>query len=431
LFSGFLLSLIVTKSHLLIYILLILWAIKSARNSMMSISLLNLVVLINGSLLPSGGPLKALWWFAIIFCSLRILIDCTKLRYLTHPVLPSLLLFTFVVMFQSISSSVIAVSFFKIFVFMVVAASLLLGFKLTSCQGFNWTNWFLGLWISVLLLSIPAFFVKEIGFFRDPSGFQGILNHPQVFGIFSATCFAWFLGKDYLSVERSSVFFKFFLLLSLVFVFLSRARTSVVAIIIAIAILTMLSIVASHIWGRFVRKFIALLVVSSLVVFALIFVSDDWKTSALFDFMMKQSETSTVNDALKVSRGRIIQESWDTFLEYPLMGIGFGITNNEYFTLEIDARTGLPVSAATEKAMLPVVLLEETGLVGFFAFLPFIFMMIRYTFLSMDFKSPLVFLTAFLTNIGEMTFFSVGGIGLYLLILMTWSANNSYSMEKG
>jgi hypothetical protein len=147
------------------------------------------------------------------------------------------------------------------------------------------------------------------------------------------------------------------------------------------------------------------------------------------DFFLKKNEAGSVNQAYSASRGQIVEESWTNFLEQPIYGIGFGMTKNENIVYEIDTRTGLPLSFTTEKAMMPVVLLEETGLVGFFAFIPFFLMMIRYAITSFEIKMPMLFLTALFINIGEMVFFSIGGIGLYLLMIVFWAVNSRYTKE--
>jgi hypothetical protein len=422
----FLLSLFIVKSQLFFYGALLIWSMKGVRHSMISITLLNLIVLLNSSLLPSGAPYRVLWWVAIVACSIRILVDAVRFRLLSHPVLPALLFFSITVVFLSVISLNIPVSLAKILSFTLVSVALLLGFKITILQKFDWSAWFMGQWLSVLILSIPTYFISDIGYFRDPNGLQGILNHPQVFGIYFSVFIAWMLGMIYFGFTSVNRIYSIVLFVSIVFIYLSRARTSLASLALSVSFLSVFSIVIKRQWGVFAKKFVNLFVFLIVLVFASALYTSDGKSSRLEQFLFKDSEANSVDDALKMSRGSIIEESWASFLENPFAGIGFGITKNEYFTFEIDPRTGLPVSAATEKAFLPVVLLEEVGLIGTFCFLPYFLSLLKSSFSTMDLRYPLIFLTAFFTNIGEMIFFSIGGVGLYVLIFVYYASNCGY-----
>ena len=43
----------------------------------------------------------------------------------------------------------------------------------------------------LMMVSLPLLLIPSIGYFRNGSGFQGILNHPQVFGPTMALLGAW------------------------------------------------------------------------------------------------------------------------------------------------------------------------------------------------------------------------------------------------
>jgi hypothetical protein len=410
----------------LFYIVLAFWGMKGSKESIMAISLLTLIVILNNYRLSFGGSARVLWWIALMSCSIRIIIDAIRHRVLSHPVLPWLFLFTVIVSFQSIFSSNIAISLAKILSFSTVAISLLLGFKLTIIRSVDWTSWFLGLWIAILLLSIPAFIFTDIGYFRDPGGFQGALAHPQLLGIFFAPCISWLIARSFFSSLNSNRLLLFMTAVSIFFVYHSKARTSLAAIIMSFSLIGFMSLFVVRSWSRFIPRF-TLWVVFIFGTLVFVGLGTIVRTQGgLVDFLDKGSESTNVNEALKKSRGSIIEESWNNFIENPIFGIGFGITKNEYFTPQIDARSGLPVSAATEKALLPVVLLEEVGLVGTFSFIPFFFMLLRSSSETSDLLMPMVFASSLFINIGEMVFFSVGGVGLYLLMLIFWSANARY-----
>jgi O-antigen ligase len=401
---------------------------KGAKQSMIAISLINLMVMVNPALVPSGSAYKTLWWFSIIMFSFRIIVDAARSGYLSHPVLPSLMLYSLIVLFISTFSLNISVSIAKIFSFSLMATALLLGFRMTLSQYFDWQSWFLASWFSVFILSVPTLFLTDIGYYRDQNGFQGILNHPQVYGIYMSTACAWMFINTFFSNQTSKTSSKIYVMALIWFMLLTKARTAIVAISISFLFIFVISIIFKIPWTRYLKRMIYAFAVISLTLFILTYFSNTSR-ELISDFFLKKNEAGSVNQAYSASRGQIVEESWTNFLEQPIYGIGFGMTKNENIVYEIDTRTGLPLSFTTEKAMMPVVLLEETGLVGFFAFIPFFLMMIRYAITSFEIKMPMLFLTALFINIGEMVFFSIGGIGLYLLMIVFWAVNSRYTKE--
>ncbi len=79
---------------------------------------------------------------------------------------------------------------------------------------------------------------------------------------------------------------------------------------------------------------------------------------------------------------------------------------------------GIPISASTEKGFIPTAVLEETGLIGTVFWLYFIFSLIRLALKSNDIRWIAMFFGCLFVNVGEAVFFSVGGIGLHLWLLI-------------
>ena len=80
-------------------------------------------------------------------------------------------------------------------------------------------RWILGFLLTVAILSIPTYFFPEVAFRRSGTGFQGIINHPQIFGPVMAILGALILGK--LLIEKRPswghlfLFFSIFILIIL------------------------------------------------------------------------------------------------------------------------------------------------------------------------------------------------------------------------
>jgi hypothetical protein len=89
-----------------------------------------------------------------------------------------------------------------------------------------------------------------------------------------------------------------------------------------------------------------------------------------------------------------------------VFGIGFG-TDLSY---EFQARATW-FTAPTEKSFMPTAVLEETGIVGFCLIYVFIFALLLFLFRTGNMPGLLAFIVMLVLNLGEMMFFSFGGLG--------------------
>ena len=208
-----------------------------------------------------------------------------------------------------------------------------------------------------------------------------------------------------------------------VFIFLTRARTSVIAILAAFIVI-LLSAQNNPSWQKaLIRRFVSPLVILLFLVISLsLFYTS---ISALItEFAMKNTDAKDIGFAFQGSRGFLIADSWKSFVNNPLFGIGFGVSLTNDFIPVLEPLTGLPLSATTEKALLPAVILEETGIFGAVFFMPLLFLLIRNGLSHRELAIPLMFLTCLMLNIGEMVFFSIGGMGLYIWLLIGWATSS-------
>lgn len=122
-------------------------------------------------------------------------------------------------------------------------------------------------------------------------------------------------------------------------------------------------------------------------------------------------------------RGFLILRSWRNFQEYPLTGIGFGVGSEpSAFKIRRDPILGLPIGASVEKGFTIVAVLEETGVLGFAAFVLFINSLLKQA-LSVRRSLPvyaLVF-SCVLVNFGEAIFFALGGSGILVWLLLGYA----------
>ena len=129
--------------------------------------------------------------------------------------------------------------------------------------------------------------------------------------------------------------------------------------------------------------------------------------------LYKAEENTNLYEAYQDSRGFIMTEQWENFKGNKIFGIGFGISNSITHSQEIDYYNGIPISASTEKANLPLAILEETGVLGFVSFV------LLFSFVSKRVgREKYLWIAIILSNFAEVTFFSFGSFGLLAGVIM-------------
>lgn len=408
-------------------------AVASHVTALAAIFVLFILRIGNPALIQGPNGLATLAWAVLIVAALRIWIEALRRgvslkRTLPPYFIPYVLL---LVILSALFSTLPSVSLPKAISFGIMTSALCLGFQLMRQDARPASSFVRGLWLAILVLSLPTVAISSIGFLRDGQGFQGVLNHPQGFAVFLAPIVPW-LGIKAFSAEGNGRLIPVGLfVLSFASLWLTRGRTGVIAIVLAALVLMILrpgfwkSLTAiglralSHGW-----------VVMGLVLLMPLLL---WKApelwGALQEFLFKGSGTEGLAEAANASRGTLIDQQIYNFQSSPIFGIGFGVSNSDTSVLNvvIDPITGLPIGAATEKANLPLAVLEETGVLGALLFVPFLFVLARRLARTRSLALAWAALAALSTNISEMTFFSMGGMGLYTWIIFAWALSETQS----
>lgn len=292
---------------------------------------------------------------------------------------------------------------------------------------------YLGL-VAIMIISVPLF-VLPLGYLRNGSSFQGILNHPQAFGPTMAILGAIAASKLFAEKRPSWQYLGVFGV-SLVFILASEARTAGLALIIglclAIASVPVLS-------GRRVRAVLPGLrsrrvwgIAGVVLCFGVIFapqIGD--KVGNYISKSGRAGSVESIAEAYDKSRGGLIDRMVANINENPLTGIGYGIASEPaLMVVEREPFFGLPVGAPVEKGVLPLAMLEELGWVG--AGIVAVWLIALALKASKNgVVSISVLITALMINMGENVFFSPGGMGLLILIGVTWAASRVNSESAG
>jgi len=336
----------------------------------------------------------------------------------------TLLLGGFIIVHSIFFSPLPDVSILKALSWTVVMSTLLTAWsRLSLAETEALESWLYGGLVLIALVSLPLL-VLPVGYLRNGTGFQGILNHPQAFGPTMALLAAWTVGR--MIARRPPPWTSFGLaLLCLAFVVMSETRTAGVALILGVATAVL---AAPLVAGRSLRsmapalqshRFQALMFAAVLASIA----AGSQLTGLVTEFISKsgRAQVSNLLEAYDRSRGAMIDEMWENIEEKPWTGVGFGLASDLYdFNVKRDPILNLPVGAPIEKGVVPVMVLEELGIPGALLVLVWIWFFIRRA-ATRGIMALSVVAVALLLNSGEAILFSPGGLGLLILLLLSWA----------
>jgi hypothetical protein len=199
--------------------------------------------------------------------------------------------------------------------------------------------------------------------------------------------------------------------------FLSGARGSALAVVVAIALLAVLSV--ARLRGtetEFRRSFIAT-ATAAVGVAALVFIAAPSTLISAQEFVWSGQDPGSVGLEELINRMELVRASIANFEERPVFGIGFGITSYPAVQ-EATEFLGIPVSAPTEKGIILSSVLEETGIVGAMIFFALLW---KIGLLSWRNNGPIglgITISVLATNLGEATLLSLGAMGMYVWLVI-------------
>lgn len=251
---------------------------------------------------------------------------------------------------------------------------------------------------------------REMQLSGEKTLFTGILNHSQALAPILACVFGWVLC-DMLFVERRFARVHLALLVcSLPLFYMTRSRVaflSLASVLFIVYFYTTRKVRCPEDVRRKLRQGLA----GFLALIAVVAVVAQLRTGAMMEWLRKTNDvagdTRTLVDAVTASRESLIEMSMYEFRRNPLWGSGFQVAE---YTRDQVRNQGIVLSASIEKGILPVMVLGETGILGSCAFLFFLFSFYRQCARKGYFVTVSLFSVYLVTNIGEATFFSPGGV---------------------
>jgi len=311
-----------------------------------------------------------------------------------------------------------SLSVFKAVFWGVVSLTLVSTMRAMTEEEFEKLHRFLLVFFAgILLLSIAIMPLPEARL-RNDVGLQGLLNHPQMFGVFCGITGAYFFGTA-ISKPVPPWWALAVVVLALEGVVESAARTGGFALVLACVAITGIAAVRSTSFfrrtlpGLFSGRFGVLAFFAFL---ALVLNSAVVKETAN-KFLRKDARGTQATATYNAERQFIIRDMYANIQKHPAAGIGLGIQSATHLMeIETDATTGLPISAPVEKGVMWLAMLEELGLfLGILVFGWVLWGTARAVNVGAAVGTASI--AYFFTNFAEATFFSPGATGMLGLII--------------
>ena len=410
---------------------LALWALRGPRHALQSLSLVWILPLLHPALLRGEGFINLQRDQAILLLKWSVLLaaagSCLAPVVLRRRPVPATAAWaTLFVVTAGIASAVTSVapdvSLTKLAAFWLGATTVLVGFHASAAQARQHHEWFTAL-AAALVLANAALLQTPWAYRAYDHLFCGLFAHPQFTALVMATVLAW-LGGRCLVEERLPVALVALVACAFVVLWRTGSRTALFALGLGLVTALLLRWLLARPPLRATaaavlrsRNVAAVVLAAMAVVFA-----GGSLTGSLAQFVQKRSAYHDQQAELWTSREHMIRAQWRNFLAQPAFGNGFGIASNASTSrLVRDPTTSIALSAPTEKGFLPTAVLEETGVVGATLLGLMLFSLAVGIARAARFPRLWMAATAGFVNLGESVFFSFGGVGMFLWLMIAFA----------
>jgi hypothetical protein len=291
--------------------------------------------------------------------------------------------------------------------------------------------------VTVFIASLPLLAIPGIGYFRNGTGFQGVLSQPQGLGIFLVITGASTFAAASSTPRLSRVLFVMGLAQWSMIGF-TKCRTALVAIALCAIVYLIESFMRKDntVGSRYIFSPAVVLAIIGLIIAVTI---STGMRDGFNSYLRKGQSQSFDPDNPEISlressRGGQVFDTLGLAEKHPVFGAGFGVDEDSGLRSEDSGSKlyGIPLTAPSEQGFLPIASVAQLGIVGSLFVLAFLltsFGLARQT----SGEISALFVAALGINIGEMVFYSIGGLGCLmwiLLILFSFSSGSFHIRSK-
>lgn len=417
--STLALSLLGEEGIIAAWIVVALWAVSGADQAVEALLVSVVLNALNPGIFARSEIGLSLRWFILALASFRVGYAWAKdgfkqpswFRYFLLFVLYAGLAALFV-------SRVPTVSLFKLMTYSVGCLVIYFGIRLGGKR--DWGLNILAFGSVLAILSLPLLGVSQ-GRLLNGTQFQGILSHPQQYGVLVSIPLGYAIAVWLLDRNARLHWYQVVLLLAMgSTVLLSGARTGYFAVFISGVVGVLVTRSLSSLLSRLAFHPFTYFGISALIIVFWITNPVDQIKGFIFEresdvyayYSLYLSADDPILTHVLASRLGLIEGSWRNFLMHPVAGIGFGIPSSISFDTLIQTLGGIPVSFPAEKGFLVTGLLEEVGLVGATLFFLLILSQLRVLGATLLLSHVMLYFAALFVNFGESVYFALGSTGV-------------------
>ena len=401
------------------YVVLTVMALKNSEGALKALSLSLMATTINSSFV-SLSIVFAIGRLVILFVVAgRFMLDLSKMRgdFMRRGYVWLLFGFCAVVAMGSVMNGYfVVVSLLKLLAFSAGVFAILLGADVVRVRSSDLTCWCFSLIIFCVLLGVVAQVIGA-GYGAERNGvispfFKGAFSHSQTLGAIGGLMLVYLFTIYLFSPYRYKLFTLCLAAVLTYQVYLTASRTGISTAVIGCAATLCLAYLAPG--GRRQVRFhlprLQLAVMAGVGFILMIFVNFFTGNSlgkGLTSILLKYEGSEALSwEVLFQTRMPLIEFMIANFKTSPLTGIGFGTSYDPGFAAKATWYT-----APIEKGVLPLAVLEETGLSGSLFYWAFIIFFLIYLIRERNISGFGIFIAMLVANLGEMMFFSFGGAG--------------------
>lgn len=348
--------------------------------------------IVSKGLAPDYTEFGTIKW-VIIFSLCIIIVACNinRAKYYNKYFIKLMFFFAFYLLIHSyIFSSYPVVSIFKVISWSFVFFSVILG--INNFPDYDWIG-YITKYLNLIVLCTPLAIVLGIAYLRNGHGLQGIVNHPNMFGVITSVCIACNIFLLFSKRKFSRVFI---IILSFACCISSESRTGVLSALLCVALYVLFSPISKK------KKIIIILIFSMFGAFLFALGFND----SISSFLYKGHNQNILYSRL----GQL--DTFSTKFSYnKWFGTGFMVPFNSSFR-----DYSLSFDLVVEPGNIITTLLGDIGIIGFCLFI----ILFGWMFFRIDKAKAILFFPPFVTSMGEMMFFSTNNIAIIFYIMLAF-----------